>query len=412
MKKRLSVLLVLCLLLSVCVAPVALAAGVTVLSTQNLAVDGKTIPCEKYNIDGSNYFKLRDMAYLLNGTGSQFAVGWDAASSTVSITTGQPYTPNGTELKLDGGDKSATSVPSSQTIKIDGVVVSNLSVYNIGGNNYFKLRDLGNALGFEVGYDAATFTATVTTAKEMVWLPVKETCVDVEADGEVSYYGSYVMTYTYDTQGRQIQRNQMYGTGNGTEGSVFTTTYSGNTETVVYEDIYQGEKNLFETIVRTYGEDGKLLSTKTTGLGRVITFTYDDKGNAITKIFESTTAISITNYTNTYDTYGNLTSITEYENGKLVFASYYTYMYDTQGKPIAMTESGDYSGAYTYTYNADGQLMMCRYVNEYTSSTTVNTYDVHGNIVKSVSTRYDLDTGAVTSTATTTIEYAQFPKAN
>jgi hypothetical protein len=31
----------------------------------DLAVDGKTVDCEKYNIDGSNYFKLRDIAYLL-----------------------------------------------------------------------------------------------------------------------------------------------------------------------------------------------------------------------------------------------------------------------------------------------------------------------------------------------------------
>jgi len=203
MKKRLSILLVLCLLLSLCMAPVAFAAGVTVLSTQNLAVDGKTIPCEKYNIDGSNYFKLRDMAYLLNGTGSQFAVGWDAASSTVSITTGQPYTPNGTELKLDGGDKSATSVPSSQTIKIDGVVVSNLSVYNIGGNNYFKLRDLGAALGFEVGYDPTTATAILTSAevngiklnKDRIWFYDGET-YQLEASVLPSNTGTKAVTWT------------------------------------------------------------------------------------------------------------------------------------------------------------------------------------------------------------------------
>ena len=47
-------------------------------STQKLTVDGEKISCEKYNIDGSNYFKLRDLAYLLNGTGSQFSVGWNA----------------------------------------------------------------------------------------------------------------------------------------------------------------------------------------------------------------------------------------------------------------------------------------------------------------------------------------------
>ena len=130
------------------------------LSPQKLTVDGKGIDCEKYNIDGSNYFKLRDLAYLLNGTGSQFSVGWNDQTKTVSITTGKAYTADGSELKT-GTDKSKTAQISAQTILINGKVRSDLSVYNIGGNNFFKLRDLGTALGFFVSYDAAADTAVV-----------------------------------------------------------------------------------------------------------------------------------------------------------------------------------------------------------------------------------------------------------
>ena len=36
---------------------------------------------------------------------------------------------------------------------VDENIIS-LSAYNIDGYNYFKLRDLGDALGFEVGWDA------------------------------------------------------------------------------------------------------------------------------------------------------------------------------------------------------------------------------------------------------------------
>jgi hypothetical protein len=131
-----------------------------VRSPQNLMVNGAAKDVEKYNIDGSNYFKLRDIAYLLNGTGSQFSVGWDEATGTVSITTGEAYVPNGSEM-IVGADKSATAVMSAQTIRINGAVRSDLSVYNLDGNNFFKLRDLGDALGFAVDYDAATNTAIV-----------------------------------------------------------------------------------------------------------------------------------------------------------------------------------------------------------------------------------------------------------
>ena len=44
---------------------------------------------------------------------------------------------------------------------IGGKAVDGLSIYNIGGNNYFKLRDLGDALGFTVDYDADSNTAIV-----------------------------------------------------------------------------------------------------------------------------------------------------------------------------------------------------------------------------------------------------------
>ncbi len=160
MKRIFSFLLILILAMGLLPAT-ALAADKVVLSPQNLIVDGKTVECEKYNINGSNYFKLRDIALLVNGTGSQFSVGYDAGKKVVSIVTGEEYVPNGSELDLSGGDKSATAKPSTQTILINGEERGDLSVYNIGGNNFFKLRDLGTALGFDVDYIKETNSAVV-----------------------------------------------------------------------------------------------------------------------------------------------------------------------------------------------------------------------------------------------------------
>ncbi len=139
-----------------------------VLSPQKLTVDGRPVACEKYNIDGSNYFKLRDLAYLLRDTPAAFAVVWDAATGSVIIAPGLPYAPDGSEL-APGADKSATAVPSPQSVWFLDAPVDDLSVYNIGGNNFFKLRDLGKLLGFAVDYDADSDTAIVrsgATAEE------------------------------------------------------------------------------------------------------------------------------------------------------------------------------------------------------------------------------------------------------
>ena len=157
MKKLLPIILT---LLLVCIAaPYASAANV-VASPQNLSVDGVDADCDKYNIDGSNYFKLRDLAQLLSKTDSRFSISFDEQSNAVAVVSGKEYIPVGGELAR-GQDQSKTAVVSKQSVLIDGKAVDGLSIYNIGGNNYFKLRDLGDALGFTVDYDADSNTAIV-----------------------------------------------------------------------------------------------------------------------------------------------------------------------------------------------------------------------------------------------------------
>lgn len=157
MKKLLPTLLALLLF---CLAlPCASAADVTP-SSQKLSVDGTDADCDKYNIDGSNYFKLRDLAYLLSKSDSRFSVAFDAESNAVTVVPGGNYVPVGGELER-GKDLSKTAVASKQSVLINGEAVEGISVYNIGGNNYFKLRDLGSALGFTVAFDADANTAVV-----------------------------------------------------------------------------------------------------------------------------------------------------------------------------------------------------------------------------------------------------------
>lgn len=125
---------------------------VTAMPTNDkLTADGRVQAATVYKIDGSNYFKIRDLAAILNGTGKQFEVGYDGTAKSVTAVAGKAYTPDGTELKgaPAGGNKTASS--SNDTIYINGVK-ADVEVYKIDGSNYFKLRDLGKALNFYVGW--------------------------------------------------------------------------------------------------------------------------------------------------------------------------------------------------------------------------------------------------------------------
>lgn len=132
-----------------------------VRSVQKVTVNGKAVSPDIYNINGSNYFKLRDLAVLLNGTNGQFVVRYNPQTNGVSLTTDKAYTPIGGELTI-GTDKSTTCVRSPQNVSINGKEVK-LKAYNIGGNNFFKLRDLGKLLNFQVDYIAATNTVLIAS---------------------------------------------------------------------------------------------------------------------------------------------------------------------------------------------------------------------------------------------------------
>ena len=157
MKKLLPIILT---LLLVCIAVSYASAANVVASPQNLSVDGVDADCDKYNIDGSNYFKLRDLAAALKGLDSEFAVTWNAAQQRIDLTSKTAYTPvGGEQAALPAGNKAASL--TSAAVYLDGNPLS-LTAYSIGGNNYFKLRDLGDALGFGVDWNADTMTMILT----------------------------------------------------------------------------------------------------------------------------------------------------------------------------------------------------------------------------------------------------------
>ena len=131
-------------------------------TNSKVLVNGKETAFDAYTIDGSNYFKLRDLAYVLSGTEKQFEVGWDNASKTITLTSGQGYTANGSEMGAKSAGSKAAAVSASKLL-IDGKEVA-LTAYTIDGNNYFKLRDIGQAFDFGIGWDNASKTITIDTS--------------------------------------------------------------------------------------------------------------------------------------------------------------------------------------------------------------------------------------------------------
>ncbi len=132
-------------------------------STSTVTVNGSQISFQAYNINDNNYFKLRDIAKALNGTGKQFEVGYDSANNAITLKSETAYTVVGGELENSGSAGKNNASLSTAVVYLDGTSVS-LTAYLIGDNNYFKLRDLASALNFGVTYDSTTSTIVIDTS--------------------------------------------------------------------------------------------------------------------------------------------------------------------------------------------------------------------------------------------------------
>ena len=126
-------------------------------------VDGRKVAFDSYNINGSNYFKLRDIAYIINGTAKQFSVDWDNAANAITLASGKPYVAVGGEMDSKGTGAKVPK-PTNSKILLDGNETK-LSAYKIDGNNYFKLRDIGAAFDFGVTWDRERNTIVIDTSK-------------------------------------------------------------------------------------------------------------------------------------------------------------------------------------------------------------------------------------------------------
>lgn len=131
-------------------------------TSSNVLVNRKNVGFTAYNIAGSNYFKLRDLAMALNSSGKQFDVSWDSGKNAILLLPKQSYTVAGGELTNPADGKDRNAYPSTAKVYMAGSAIP-LKAYNIGGNNYFKLRDVGACIDFSVNWDAAANTIRIDT---------------------------------------------------------------------------------------------------------------------------------------------------------------------------------------------------------------------------------------------------------
>ena len=368
MKKTISILLTLLLILALLPAP-SLAAEETAPVSQALRVDGKPAACTAYEIGGETWFRLRDVAQALNATGSRFSVSWDAEARAVTLTTGEAYEPDGSEGAAAGGG----AVPSGQVFCIDGIV-ADLVAWNIGGHNYFRLADLAAALGFQADFDEGSDTAIIRARKLYPRSPVLARMYTDDISGV-----TMICETAYDP-GLWLIREEVYSANDGRSAREITTygedgrpmtvnTYGdGFTTTVTYryDELGRETERIFDTLyadgtkrqsitASEYDVWGQLVRLSSNGGESVTTFTYDDRGNqtAVEQVMETPVGQWINGNYQEYDEAGNRTKAVNVQRGEIV--DQWEFTYDENGNTIQkhLDAQGNVLYAQTDVYDGD-----------------------------------------------------------
>jgi len=78
----------------------------------NVSVNEQNYTLQAYEIDGQDYFKLRDIAFILKETIMRFDVDWYMRENAIYIETGEDYYAEGGELTVSNTMQTTSPVTS------------------------------------------------------------------------------------------------------------------------------------------------------------------------------------------------------------------------------------------------------------------------------------------------------------
>lgn len=401
--------------------------GISIFADGTLVVpkDATGAKVEPFILDGTTYLPIRAVAGALG-----LAVGWDDASSTVTLTSGGQKTDYGSEIPAySRKTQNAAITYRGIVLKLDGKTVTpkdangnTVEPFILDGTTYLPVRAVASALGQQVGWDAASSSVFLgKQPTDSFWRPVSDyTYVDGKLSNAKDYTynengfaatlaenssdsGMTVTTYTYDANGWLIREED---TGDTTGYAVYTNDSKGNPTRV---EAKYGDLSYYT--LNTYDAGGRLVKSHKTFSGSLVADAvtenvYDGSGNLVRTDYteKGDGYVYACTAKHTYNAAGNLAkseTVTAYTDTKDAANSntsdaVVTYTYDAAGFLVGeQAQDGSYSAVYVndksgnvlslvYKYS-DGTTQACKYA-----------YDAAGNCVRIETTDTDGSTSVET----------------
>ncbi len=207
MKRFFAMMLAVCMMGTTAFAEELPAKIVTAIPNQQEVVfDGHREMMQCYNINGYNYFRLRDMAQKITdhieNEQHHFNVAYNKEFKFISVGIGKEYMPVEGAAEYSIGAEPKMGVLSEARVLTDDMrAYFNLEGYVIDGYTFYKLRDLTGKLGIRTNWCAvenvielfSRDTNAVSAARKPVIYLYPEETTDISV--KLDYDGELTVTY-------------------------------------------------------------------------------------------------------------------------------------------------------------------------------------------------------------------------
>lgn len=141
---------------------------------ETIIVDGQPVKLQAYNVGGSNYIRLRDIAAVMKDTQKPFDVQW--LFNKIVVIEDTPYSGNantpisetGVAKKIIGRIFYMTPEEYLESLEYNDTTCEwfvESRAININDENYVKLRDVAKCINFSVDWDSNTKTVIIDSSK-------------------------------------------------------------------------------------------------------------------------------------------------------------------------------------------------------------------------------------------------------
>ena len=117
-------------------------------ATAEVTINGTTYSLSAFRALDTTYYKLRDIAVIVNGTDFEFDVTWDAEAKLIRLLTGVPYSAALLLSDFESGQITHMTATRPPLITSDDLYM--IGAFMVEGSNYYTLESLSGLLGFTV----------------------------------------------------------------------------------------------------------------------------------------------------------------------------------------------------------------------------------------------------------------------